>query len=49
MRQRCEHALSTPRPFGSWEHLPCGGALLTPLGQITVLGMRRHSSGNGIS
>jgi hypothetical protein len=24
MRQRCEHALSTPRPFGPWEHLPCG-------------------------
>jgi hypothetical protein len=32
VRQRCEHALSTPRPFGSWEHLPCGGTLLTPLG-----------------
>ena len=32
MRQRCEHALSTPRPFGPWEHLPGGGTLLTPLG-----------------
>jgi hypothetical protein len=32
MRQRCDHALSTPRPFGSWEHLPCGGTLVTPLG-----------------
>jgi hypothetical protein len=24
MRQRCDHALSSPRPFGPWEHLPCG-------------------------